>query len=371
MLLKDICEITSGQNAPQKQEDYTNDGYPFIKVSNLDLIIEEGNENSASRISSEAVKKYKLKLYPANSIIFAKSGLSCVKNRVYMLKNPAYVVNHLCVLYDIKKQFDPEWLAYFIKAFDVTNLINDFSYPSIQLKEVGNINIPEIDLNDQKKIVREIHNIESCLSNKRSSLKYLDDAIKSKFNSLFSSCEKIQLCEIAKITMGQSPESASYNDEGNGMPFFQGKADYGTKFTIVKHWTTSPKKIVEKGVVLMSVRAPVGPVNISSAKCCIGRGLCGIDAIKERTNNEFLFNALKTMEDEIAEMGNGSTFKAINKDDVYKLLIPNAPINVQNEFSKYSENIDGAKEVLRKQIGDLEELLSLKMFEHFIKHIKQ
>ena len=86
MLLKDICKITSGQNAPQNQDDYDVNGLTFIKASNLDSIIFEDNENSASKITEDAVTKYKLKLYPANSIVFAKSGLSCVKNRVYLTK---------------------------------------------------------------------------------------------------------------------------------------------------------------------------------------------------------------------------------------------------------------------------------------------
>ena len=182
---------------------------------------------------------------------------------------------------------------------------------------------------------------------------------------MFGLYEKVALSKVAIITMGQSPDSKSYNDNGNGVPFFQGKGDYGDKYTVVNHWTTEPKKVVGEGVVLMSVRAPVGPVNITNVKCCIGRGLCGIDALKGRTNNEFLFNALKTLEDELDDRGNGSTFKAINKDDVYGLMIPDAPIEVQDEFSAFSQMIDKSKFVVQQQIKDLEELLDKKMDEYF------
>ena len=149
--------------------------------------------------------------------------------------------------------------------------------------------------------------------------------------------------------MGQSPYSSSYNDDGNGVPFFQGKGDYGDKYTIVKHYTTSPKKIAKKDSVLMSVRAPVGPVNIANVNCCIGRGLCSIDAVKGLTNNEFIYNALNAMQDEISRKGNGSTFNAINKDDVYKLRIPNAPINEQDEFSEFVKLIDKSKFVVHSK----------------------
>ena len=163
---------------------------------------------------------------------------------------------------------------------------------------------------------------------------------------MFRKYNKVELHSISKITMGQSPDSSSYNDEGNGIPFFQGKGDYGDKYTVVKHYTTSPKKIAKKDSVLMSVRAPVGPVNIANTDCCIGRGLCSIDAIEGQTNNEFIYNALNAMQDEISGKGNGSTFKAINKDDVYKLHIPSAPIDEQNDFSNFVKQIDKLKFVV-------------------------
>ncbi|MDD5885733.1 MAG: restriction endonuclease subunit S [Erysipelotrichaceae bacterium] len=166
---------------------------------------------------------------------------------------------------------------------------------------------------------------------------------KSRFNEMFGTVNKRELSSIAEIFMGQSPDSKSYNDLGNGIPFFQGKADYGEKYTKVAHWTTSPTKLARQGDVLMSVRAPVGPVNISSSDCCIGRGLCAIRAKEGVTNNEFLYNALKVMESEISSMGNGSTFKAINKNDVYGLKIPSASIAEQEKFSTFSELIDKSR----------------------------
>lgn len=160
---------------------------------------------------------------------------------------------------------------------------------------------------------------------------------------MFENYNKIELSNVAIIMMGQSPNSSSYNDESNGMPFFQGKADYGEKYTIIKHYTTDPKKIASKDSVLMSVRAPVGPVNIANTDCCIGRGLCSINGIIGKTNNEFLYNVLNAMQDEITAKGSGSTFKAINKDDVYKLLVPDAPIKEQNKFSAFAHQIDKSK----------------------------
>ena len=158
---------------------------------------------------------------------------------------------------------------------------------------------------------------------------------------MFSAYPKIELHEIAEIIMGQSPESSAYNDDGIGMPFFQGKADYGEKYTIANHYTKKWNKEAKKGYVLMSVRAPVGPVNIASTNCAIGRGLCAINAKLKLANNEFLYNALNSMQEDIVLSGkDGSTFAAINKDQVYKLLLPAAPVDLQNEFSDFVHHID-------------------------------
>ena len=160
---------------------------------------------------------------------------------------------------------------------------------------------------------------------------------------MFRYCKNTTLSNIAKITMGQSPDSASYNDNQDGMPFFQGKADFGDKYTKVKHYTTQPTKIAEQNDVLMSVRAPVGPVNVASVKCCIGRGLASIRPIESKSTTEFLYCMLKSKESELAEKGTGSTFKAINKDVLINLVVPEADQELQKQFTNFVKHIDKLK----------------------------
>jgi type I restriction enzyme, S subunit len=89
----------------------------------------------------------------------------------------------------------------------------------------------------------------------------------------------VVLSDIAFIQMGQSPDSSTYNEKGVGLPFFQGKAEFGKLFPTVRKWCSEPKKVAEAGDILLSVRAPVGPTNIAAERCCIGRGLTAIQAI--------------------------------------------------------------------------------------------
>lgn len=93
--------------------------------------------------------------------------------------------------------------------------------------------------------------------------------------------EMVRLGDVANFNMGQSPSSESYNDEGQGMPFFQGKTDFGLVYPTVRMYCTDPKRIAKKDDILISVRvrAPVGAVNIATETCCIGRGVAAISPV--------------------------------------------------------------------------------------------
>ena len=119
------------------------------------------------------------------------------------------------------------------------------------------------------------------------------------------------LSSVAEIIMGQSPPSDTYNDQGEGLPFYQGKTDFGLKYPAPRLYCTAPQKTAEAGDILISVRAPVGPTNIAPEKSCIGRGLAAIRA--KGIDAEFLFFNLRYVEPYIASLGTGSTFTAINK----------------------------------------------------------
>ncbi len=119
------------------------------------------------------------------------------------------------------------------------------------------------------------------------------------------------LTDVADLIMGQSPPSSTYNEGGDGLAFFQGKADFGFRHPTPRLFCNAPLKIAKPHDILMSVRAPVGPTNIADRECCIGRGLA---AIRPRTiNGDFLFFNLRYIEKFIASLGSGSTFHAINK----------------------------------------------------------
>ena len=128
------------------------------------------------------------------------------------------------------------------------------------------------------------------------------------------------LGEIANITMGQSPIGESYNNDGNGVIFYQGSTDFGERFPKVRQYTTAPTRLAKKGDILMSVRAPVGDINIANNDCCIGRGLVALNS--KMGHNAYLYYVMWSFKELFdRKSGIGTTFGSINKDELYNLQV--------------------------------------------------
>ena len=149
----------------------------------------------------------------------------------------------------------------------------------------------------------------------------------------------VRLGEVAQIEMGQSPPSITYNSEGIGLPFFQGKADFGDIYPTTRKWCSSPNKIAEKDDILLSVRAPIGDVNIATQRCCIGRGLTAIRA-GAKSDSKYLFYHLLFSQELLESKGTGTTFKQINKETVTHFLIPLPPLPEQRAIAEMLGAVD-------------------------------
>jgi type I restriction enzyme, S subunit len=173
-----------------------------------------------------------------------------------------------------------------------------------------------------------------------------------------------KLGNIADIIAGQSPPSSTYNSEGNGIPFFQGKADYGEKYPTVRYWCTVPTKISLPNDILISMRAPVGPVNINTVESCIGRGLSAI-RVKKNVSRDFLYFWLKQNQHIIAAKQTGSTFKAITQKILSEIIVPfpcyTDQLHIANLLSKAENLISQRKESIRL----LDEFLKSTFLEMF------
>lgn len=161
-----------------------------------------------------------------------------------------------------------------------------------------------------------------------------------------------QLGDVASIVMGQSPSSSTYNDNQRGLPFFQGKAEFGKRYPTPKKYCSEPIRIAEFNDILMSVRAPVGPVNLSPGKCCFGRGLCAIRA-NEKLDQLYLFFYLRSIEHILSQQGQGSTFEAIGRNQVEEInIVYPTSKGTQREIVSVLEKADQVK-ALREDADEL------------------
>ena len=141
------------------------------------------------------------------------------------------------------------------------------------------------------------------------------------------------LGEVADMVFGQSPPSAYYSGIPNGMPFFQGKADFGKDKPVPRVWCTKPIRIASPGDILLSIRAPVGPTIVTDIECCIGRGLCALRPKKKILHRDFLLFYLRAAESQLAAMGQGSTFHSIGKNALVAFHIPLPPVKEQRHIA--------------------------------------
>lgn len=176
--------------------------------------------------------------------------------------------------------------------------------------------------------------------------------------------EFLTLNDIASINMGQSPESSAYNQVGNGLPFFQGNADFGRLHPHIRIFCSSPKKIAKQNDVLISVRAPIGAVNIAEQKCCIGRGLASITP-KSNSCTNFIYYLLKSKAQFLQLQGTGSTFKAINKNILCSITVPNFSLMLQKQIAERLDKVQVLIALQKEQIKKLDDLIKSRFIDLF------
>lgn len=170
--------------------------------------------------------------------------------------------------------------------------------------------------------------------------------------------------QVARIVMGQSPPSALCNQEGRGLPFFQGNGEFGSTYPTPKQWIEEEFKVAEAGWTLVSVRAPVGEVNVASERCVIGRGLAAIEP--KELHQWFTYYLMQERRPVLERVGQGSTFDAIGGAELRQLGVLLPPLPEQKKIAEILGSVDEAirateaviEQTRRVKEGLLQELLT-------------
>jgi type I restriction enzyme S subunit len=344
-----IAEIFDGPHATPIKTDV---GPIFLSISSL----ERGrlDLSKSARLSEEDFKKWTKRVTPRKGDLLFSYETRLGEAALMSDGVRACLGRRMGLLRPRSDKVIPEYLlyAYLSPAFQqtiVANTITGATVDRIALNEMSDFPIRIPGMDEQKKVADLLKNIDAKINCNNRINAELEAMAKTLYDYWFvqfdfpdtngkpykSSGGKMvynatlkreipegwkdrQLCQMANITMGTSPSGDSLNDAGDGIEFFQGSTDFGWRFPTVRQSTTQAVRMAKQGDILLSVRAPVGDLNVAHIDCCIGRGLAALNS-KDGFDG-FLFYVMqyfKTIFDR--RNGEGTTFGSITKDDLYSL----------------------------------------------------
>ncbi len=383
-LLKDIAIISAGQGAPQGDENYCEQGIPFVKAGNLAELIEGKPIECIQKVSEDVAKRHKLKLYPKGTILFAKSGMSCLKGYIYTLPSDAYVVSHLACITPKNKEFS-EYLQYYFEYHKPSKLIKDESYPSISLTDIGNLLIDLKNKNNQSEIVIILDKLKKIIKSWQQKLQKLDTLIKARFVEMFgnpgkdvkgwglrtlgSCCELnpkkgmddrlVEGLEISFVPMPAVSENGTinvsetklYEEVKSGFTYFAENDVLFAKIT--------PCMENGKGAVAVGLHNGIG---FGSTEFHVLRPIHGI-------SNPFWIYLLTSFETFRKDAASNMTGSAGQRRvpasflERYKVALP--PVQLQDQFASFVAQVDKSKVVVQQALDKAQLLFDSLMQKYF------
>ena len=377
--LGDVCQVSAGQGAPQGEDNYSDVGIPFVKAGNLVELINGKQESDIPKVSDEVAKAHRLVLYKTGSVVFAKSGMSCMKGHVYTLKNDCYVVSHLAILQP--QNISSAYLNYYLQYHKPQNLIKDEGYPSISLKDIKNsiISLPS-NIEQENRVVSELDKINELIRLKKEQLRDYDNLAQSIFYEMFGDpVENEKGWEVKKLIETVVLEcTISYGivqpGDGveDGIPVVRPIDLTGTfvstnnlKKTTEKISSSYSRTILTGKELLVCVRGTTGVCSLVTDElkgCNVTRGITPL-LFNNNTDRWFMYYQFQMPQIKciIADYTKGITLKQINMADFRKIPVILPPLPLQQLFAKRIELIEQQKAEIQTTIADLETLLASRM----------
>lgn len=379
VLLKDIATITTGSTAP-KDKYFSNNGLPFIRAGHLETLIDKNNINELPKIDDETGKQLKLKKVNKGTILFAKSGMSSTKNRVYICTEDAYIVNHLAAIIPDSRFIDNYFLKFFLEWFKPSRLIIDESYPSIRTADIGNIEIQLPSLENQMKIVKILNKAKLLIKTRKAQIESLDQLTQSVFLEMFGdprsnpkNFNKVSLGELFEIKTGGTP-SRNNKDYWNGDIPWVKTTEVNENVIIQTEEFISEEGLSNSNAVLLPANTLLiamygqGKTRGRTAKLGIEattNQACAALLANTEIEQDFIWKQLIIQYKELRSLGRGGNQPNLNLNLVrqFEVIVP--PDSMQREFVGIIKKIDNTKNILKQSMEDLENMFNSLMQRAF------
>ena len=234
----------------------------------------------------------------------------------------------------------------FVREPAIKSMVGSSGRQRVQTDVIQNLEIPFPNLPEQEKIASVLMTLDDKIALNNAINNNLEQQAMAIYQQMFTdnpdpTWAEGSLSDIANITMGQSPSGSSYNEERIGSVFFQGRAEFGFRFPTIRLYTTEPKRMACANDTLMSVRAPVGDLNVAHTDCCIGRGLA---AIHSKTNHQsFVLYTMFSLKKQLNVFnGEGTVFGSINRNSLNDMPILIPPDDTIEAFERVVAPMDAA-----------------------------
>lgn len=311
LTVDDVClRVTSGGTPSRRVSDYFEGAIPWLKTQELrDSWVYETEEH----ITQAAVENSSAKLLPTNTVMMAMYGATVGK--LAILGTEMTCNQAACAMIVDPNKADYRYLYYALlnDRSRIVDRANGAAQQNLSARTIKALEYRFPPVEEQRAIAATLGALDDKIESNRRAVTIAEQLGDALFAAAAS--ESRLLSDVADITMGSSPKGADLNEDGDGLPFYQGTRDFGVRFPSLRVWTTAPVRTAAKSDTLMSVRAPVGELNRASADCCIGRGVA---ALHSDTHPSTLYYAMRSSSSAWDKFqGEGTVFASVNKTDVH------------------------------------------------------
>ncbi len=383
-LIKDIGRVVTGKTPETKKAEFYGNGYMFITPAEL-------HDGYNVQVSDKYITESGLQSIKSNCIDGTSVMVGCIgwdMGNVAICHRKCATNQQINSITDFNPKYNPFYTYYWLltKKDYLFTIASVTRTPILSKSTFEEIVIPMPDRSIQDNVVGTLKPIDDMMENNKRICSELEAMAKTLYDYWFvqfdfpdengkpyrtSGGEMVwnkqlkrkipkewkpgKLCDIANITMGQSPAGESYNDAGDGLFFYQGRTDFGLRFPTPRMYTTAPTRFAQKGDILLSVRAPVGDLNFAMEDCCIGRGLAALNS--KLGSQMHLFYTLAGFQQIFKVMdGNGTTFGSITKDRLFDMSVVIPPDEILMCFEKRVKPIESKIEKCEEEIRELTKL---------------